>query len=81
MNLEKPGPTFFNKEESWWRRIGHSEPKPELAKEDKEASPPKPKNVPRYGAQAGNQQQSTMPYNYEDPDKKPVKMTESLKML
>lgn len=22
-----------------------------------------------------------MPYNYEDPDKKPVKMTESLKML
>jgi hypothetical protein len=40
------------------------------------------KKVPRYGA-AKNVSNTgpTMPYNYEDPDKKPVKMTESLKML
>ena len=42
-------------------------------------SPVKKQTIPRYGA--ANEKQSQLPYNYEDPDKKPVKMTENLKML
>lgn len=82
------GRSRINKSETWWRRVEQqpSEQKNADANQDgngeKKDSPPGKKGVPRYGA--GNAQANSgpiMPYNYEDPDKKPVKITESLKML
>lgn len=70
-------------EARWWRRIGQplSEQKEKKEEDnnnnasDKKSSPKKA-NVPRYGAGG-----SSLPYNYEDPDKKPFKMTEQLRLL
>jgi len=69
-------------QEHWWRRIGQSETKQDPRSGDEDEAPKKDspaKKVPRYGASQGGS--SGMPYNYEDPDKKPVKMTETLRML
>ena len=72
----------INGGDSWWRQIGNSEKKDSQTAQAEEGvasarnnSPNKKAavNAPRYG---GGQS-----YGYEDPDKKPVRMTEQLRIL
>lgn len=82
--------------DNWWRKIDHSDSKKqkdhdqydsdEDGEHHKKDSPDKKKvgtatgnhSIPRYGGMGLNDSHYS---GYEDPDKKPVKMTEGLKHL
>ncbi len=72
----------------WWRQIGKEKV---VVKESERADTQhsnkalekdkKQLNVPRYGSSAAQTQNNINVPKYDDPDKKPVKMTENLKAL
>ena len=80
---QQGNPILGDKEQYWWRRYIQlmeeeaRRPADEAAKKD---SPVKSAKNPRFGGQPANDN-LYHGYNYEDPDKKPFKMSENLKVL